>query len=278
MKVSIVIPVYNGEKYIAECIESCLNQTYKDYEIIIINDGSTDKTIDIVASYIKKYSTKIRMGYKVNGGTASALNMGIRLMNGEWLKWVSADDILLPNALTEMMNHVNLIPNSFFYLYYTDYEIINKDSKFVEMFHDKEYSYEYQGCYMLNQFFGNGSTSLIHKISLDIVGDFLEGISHNEDLEYWLRWIIQNKLKMYYIPITTIRYRIHDESLTSTKDKNKNAELVKSFKKKYIPLLNNTQKDFYNKLQTNIPIRRKILGKLPKPIRNILVTMYQRVK
>lgn len=77
VKISIVIPVYNGEKYLADCIDSCLDQTYKDYEIIIINDGSTDSTLDIIASYVKEFPQKIRMGYKINGGTGSALNTGM---------------------------------------------------------------------------------------------------------------------------------------------------------------------------------------------------------
>jgi len=77
VKISIVIPVYNGEKYLADCIDSCLDQTYKDYEIIIINDGSTDSTLDIIASYVKEFPQKIRMGYKINGGTGLALNTGM---------------------------------------------------------------------------------------------------------------------------------------------------------------------------------------------------------
>ncbi len=77
VKISIVIPVYNGEKYLADCIDSCLDQTYKDYEIIIINDGSTDSTLDIIASYVKEFPQKIRMDYKINGGTGLALNTGM---------------------------------------------------------------------------------------------------------------------------------------------------------------------------------------------------------
>ena len=78
--VSIVIPVYNGANYVSEAIESALKQTYKNIEIIVVNDGSTDNTEKIV----KKYGDKIRYFYKENGGVASALNLGIKNMKGEY--------------------------------------------------------------------------------------------------------------------------------------------------------------------------------------------------
>ena len=78
MKVSIVIPVFNAEKYLKECIDSALNQTYKDIEIIAVDDGSTDSSPEI----LKKYENKITTISKKNGGTASALNAGIKVMSG----------------------------------------------------------------------------------------------------------------------------------------------------------------------------------------------------
>jgi len=82
--ISIIIPVYNCERYIAEAIESALNQTWEDKEIIVIDDGSTDGTAEIAKSY------KVIYIYKPNGGTGSALNMGIKLARGDWIKWLSA--------------------------------------------------------------------------------------------------------------------------------------------------------------------------------------------
>jgi len=78
IKVSIIIPVYNAEKYLEECIESALNQTYPDIEIIAVNDGSTDNSLGI----LKKYEGKIKIISKENGGVASALNAGINAMTG----------------------------------------------------------------------------------------------------------------------------------------------------------------------------------------------------
>ena len=106
-KVSIVIPIFNGEKYLDECIKSALNQIYSNIEIIAVDDGSTDNSLKI----LKKYSNRIKIIQKQNGGTASALNLGIKQMSGEWFKWLSQDDILYPNAIDELIKIGNSLEN-----------------------------------------------------------------------------------------------------------------------------------------------------------------------
>ena len=88
-KISIIIPVYNGSNYLQEAIESCLQQTYKEYEIIVVNDGSNDsgKTRAIA----QKYDKQIRYFEKENGGVSSALNFGISKMEGDFFAWLSQD-------------------------------------------------------------------------------------------------------------------------------------------------------------------------------------------
>jgi hypothetical protein len=101
-KVSIVIPVYNGSNYLREAIDSALAQTYKNIEIIVVNDGSTDDgaTENIAMSY----GEKIRYFSKENGGVASALNMGIQGMTGDYFSWLSHDDLFSPNRCEEDVN------------------------------------------------------------------------------------------------------------------------------------------------------------------------------
>ncbi|EKD44058.1 MAG: glycosyl transferase, group 2 family protein, partial [uncultured bacterium] len=100
-KVSIVIPVYNGSDYLAEAIESALGQTYFNFEVLVINDGSTDrgKTEKIA----KKYGKKIRYFKKKNGGVATALNLGISKMAGEWFSWLSHDDVYPRDRVTNLI-------------------------------------------------------------------------------------------------------------------------------------------------------------------------------
>lgn len=92
VKVSIVIPVYNMEKYLVDCLDSVVHQTLQDIEIIIVDDGSTDKSAEIIKSYVEKYPDKVRAYQKENGGQATARNMGIGLCTGEYIGFVDADD------------------------------------------------------------------------------------------------------------------------------------------------------------------------------------------
>lgn len=94
-KVSIIIPVYNGEKYVSEAIKSALNQTYKNIEVIVIDDGSEDKTETICKSFGKK----IKYFKKKNGGVSSALNLAIKKMRGDYFSWLSHDDLYYPEKI-----------------------------------------------------------------------------------------------------------------------------------------------------------------------------------
>ena len=88
--VSIIIPVFNGSDYLAEAIDSALNQTYTNIEILVINDGSND--LERTKSIAHLYGEKIRYFEKKNGGVSSALNLGIKEMKGEYFSWLSHDD------------------------------------------------------------------------------------------------------------------------------------------------------------------------------------------
>lgn len=103
IKVSVIIPVYNGEKYIEACIESVLNQTLKEVEIIIVNDASTDNTQSIIEKYSIKYSDKIKVVTKDNNeGQGKARNIGINLATGEFITFVDSDDTISESMLEKM--------------------------------------------------------------------------------------------------------------------------------------------------------------------------------
>ncbi len=202
--ISIIIPVYNCERYIAEAIKSAINQTWEDKEIIVIDDGSTDGTADIVKEY------KVTYIYKSNGGTGSALNMGIKLARGDWIKWLSADDVLYPDALELMMRHVVTTSNHDNMIFYTDYDIIDKDGKILKKFQETRRVNQKKD--IMRAFYGNGSSSLIHKHVFDKIGLFQE-ISHSEDYEFWLRATF-NGVKLELIQENTLQYRTHPGQLT----------------------------------------------------------------
>lgn len=101
--VSIIIPVYNGEKYLQKSIDSIITQTYKDLEIIIVDDGSTDRTAVICEQY-KKIDGRVKVIHKENGGIISAKKAGLKLAHGEYVTFVDGDDWIEKNMIEEMVN------------------------------------------------------------------------------------------------------------------------------------------------------------------------------
>lgn len=100
--VSVIVPVYNAEKYISECIESILNQTFNDFELILIDDGSKDLSGEICRGYAAR-DGRVRYVYKENGGVSSARNCGIRRAEGEYIAFVDSDDTVKPKMLETLV-------------------------------------------------------------------------------------------------------------------------------------------------------------------------------
>ncbi|MDD6355607.1 MAG: glycosyltransferase family 2 protein [Oscillospiraceae bacterium] len=103
--VSFVIPIYNTEKYIKATVNSILDQDYKDIEIVAVNDGSTDKSLEILNA-IKSNDNRLKIINTKNHGVSSARNTGIDNANGEWIYFIDSDDLLLPNSLSILINHL----------------------------------------------------------------------------------------------------------------------------------------------------------------------------
>lgn len=180
--------------------------------MIAVNDGSTDNSPDI----LKKYSDKVKTISKKNGGTASALNLGIKNMTGEWFKWLSADDVLYPNAIKELIDATKLLPDKK-YILYSNYDTIDSNGKIIDKVTEPNYN-ELDAFSMnvilLDHFVGNGTTSLIHKSIIDECGMFNETIGYKEDYELWLRYSIIHNCHLYLVPKILAKYRMHEKQLT----------------------------------------------------------------
>lgn len=100
--VSVIIPIYNVEKYLSECIESVINQTYSDLEIILVNDGSTDNCRDICERY-KRKDSRIKLVHKNNGGLSSARNAGIDVANGDYYTFIDSDDYIMSDMIEQLV-------------------------------------------------------------------------------------------------------------------------------------------------------------------------------
>lgn len=106
MKISVIVPIYNVEKYLVKCIDSLVNQTYHDLEIILVNDGSTDSSEDIIKQYAEKDNRILALN-KNNGGLSDARNYGLKYATGDYCLFIDSDDYLALNALELCVNKIN---------------------------------------------------------------------------------------------------------------------------------------------------------------------------
>ena len=132
--VSVIIPVYNSEEFLRESIDSVLNQTYQNLEIIAVNDGSTDNSQKI----LNEYSDKITIISQSNQGLAAALKAGIEKINGKWIKWFSPDDILYPNAIETLLKEAKKLPENT--IVYSNWEIIDEKGMKLRDFYESDYN------------------------------------------------------------------------------------------------------------------------------------------
>lgn len=247
-KVSIVIPTYNCAKYVIEAIESARKQTYPNREIIIVDDGSTDNTWELL---MKKYNriSHLKLIHKKNGGTASALNAGIKAANGDWIHWLSADDVLAETALEHMMEEITKYPDAENSLFFSHYDYIDMDGNITGAFIEPDYNkwdripLEKE---LWAKFIGNGSSSMIHKKVFEHCGLFDESIFPCEDYEFWLRLVILNGVGFHLVPKVTLFYRIHSSQLTATWGE-KSAPVIKRIRLQIYDQMTTAQKKIFAK-------------------------------
>lgn len=191
-KVSIVIPVFNGANFLAKAVDSALNQTYKNIEIIVIDDGSNDG--GNTKSVIEAYGNKIKAIYKVNGGCASALNAGIANMSGEYFSWLSHDDVYISDKIEKQ---IDLIQKSgdLTKIVYSGYKLIDEeDNEFATVDPIKLYEKNKLelGLYPLLKGLIHGCSLLLHKSHFDEHGLFDLKKLHTQDYSLWFE-IFRNK-------------------------------------------------------------------------------------
>ena len=184
-KISVIIPVFNGTNYLREAIDSVLSQTYPNYELIVVDDGSTDETWQVIQSY----GSSLRGIHKENGGVASALNCGIREAAGEYIAWLSHDDLFLPDKLERQVNFLQQFTQ--FKACYTDYYVIDAHGNILREVETPWYPREQAIRMLFSRQHIDGSTMLIERACFDRVGLFSEKLRYTQDAEMWLRMLRQ---------------------------------------------------------------------------------------
>ncbi len=209
IKVSVVIPVYNGEKFIESCIDSVLNQTYKNIEIIVINDGSTDKSLEIIND---KY-TQISVYNQKNGDVAKARNAGIALAQGDYIALLDQDDYWMENKIELQVKAI--IENNFPDVCFTNLKKINSKGKewMPEEPHQIALSLTplntfeklaIKNCLM-------PSAVMIKKETINKYGAFDDSFRTCGDYELWLRYAGAGAVFIYCPEQLTV-YRLHNEN------------------------------------------------------------------
>lgn len=239
--VSVIMSVYNGEAYLAETIESVINQTFKNFELIIINDCSTDSTASILASFSEKDERVKVYTNEVNLKLPSSLNKAISLCSGKYIARMDADDICLPERLEKQYKFMEENPS-----------VALSSCKFMTL---------KNGVYASGSAGGRCDFAAIRTMLLmtnpimhpgviaraEVMKEFCYDtmLTCTEDLELWTRMAVAG-LKMEILPECLLIYRLHDKQITSTTLERQRTEVLGIEKKYYAALVSELNEEMYD--------------------------------
>jgi glycosyltransferase involved in cell wall biosynthesis len=203
-KVSIVLPTYNAARYLREAVDSCLNQTHRDIELICVDGGSTDGTLKILDEYVAQDPRVSIVHQPANSGKLpGALSLGFRHSTGEYLEWMQADSLYAPHAIATLIEHLEKYNADFVY---ANYWVIDPDGKIIE-------SVKVGQVEEIKQDNPFGMCHLWRRRVYDALGDHNVKAFLAEDYEYWCR-IYQHGFKMHKIDEFLYYWRRHPDSLS----------------------------------------------------------------
>jgi len=241
-KVSVVIPVYNSEKFLSETIESVLNQTYTNLEIFAVDDGSIDKSLSI----LEKYSKNIKIISQKNMGLATSLNTAINKISGKWFKWLSPDDVLYSDAIEILLEEAKKLPPNT--IVYSNWEIIDENNKKLRNFSETNYNdldnFEFNVRLLDGQQINVNTTLIPSSI-------FKQGCMMQEledpvaiDYDFFLRVGLLQNTKFHLIPKSLVKYRVHTEQL-SHKNIQSSILYISKLRNQILSQLDNSKKEKY---------------------------------
>ncbi|MBV9453468.1 MAG: glycosyltransferase [Rubrobacter sp.] len=202
--VSIVIPAYNHADYLTEAIESILAQDYPNIELLVLDDGSTDNTREVLEGYAGRFYWET---HKDNMGQAATLNKGWRMSKGEILGRLSADDLLYPEAVSASVKCLR--KNLEAVLVYCDFELIDEHSRVIRRIQAPEFSYRDMVAKLITAF---GPGTFFPRSALEKAGPWDESLTRMPDYEYWLRLGLYGRFVR--IPRVLTAFRMHENSIS----------------------------------------------------------------
>lgn len=208
--VSIILPTYNGERFIKNSIESIINQTFPDWELIIVNDCSTDSTLNIVNEYVKSDNRITVVSNEYNMKLPASLNVGFSKAKGKYYTWTSDDNMYKPQAIKRMVEYLNLNPCCDLVSY--SFEHITEDGRFVR---ESRKPNSKSDAIKLAHHCNIGACFMYRKEIADKVGKYDVSMFCAEDYDYWCRIAICGNI--HYQNENLYQYRDNSQSLTATK-------------------------------------------------------------
>jgi glycosyltransferase involved in cell wall biosynthesis len=207
--ISIVITAYNREKYLSQAIASVLSQTYRDFELLIWDDGSSDRSLEIARNYAKR-DCRIQVVVAEHQGTAAALKAATAKMTGTYLGWVDSDDVLAPTALAETVRILDKYPKVG--MVYTDYFVIDESSRIKD--YGKRCRIPYSQERLLLDFM-TFHFRLIRRCVFNQIGGIDESMVYVEDYDLCLR--LSEITKVWHLKKPLYYYRSHESNISKQK-------------------------------------------------------------
>ena len=212
---SVIICCFNSSEYLNETIESVINQQFKNWELILINDGSTDNTEEIIKFYLKK-NNKIKYYYQKNKGYPNARNKGVELAIGKWISLIDHDDIMMPNKLEEQYQDIMNNPKHFLFFSNTMHidskgKYLNK-SCFIYNPLKNDYNLINIGLDLIqNGCFIGTETAIFKKDIIKKIGGFNERYTFISDYDFFIR--VGLTYKIFFNNKVLSKHRIHDKNM-----------------------------------------------------------------
>ena len=253
-KVSIIIPTYNQSQYLEEAVESVLNQTYKNIEIIIVDDGSTDNTPEV----IKSFDNKIIYIQQKNKGASGARNTGIKKANGQYIAFLDSDDLWLKNKLEKQIKFIQNNPEIGL-LGTGCYQMIDINKMIYKKIFPAKNEILQKDLIKYNPFIQ--SSVMIKKDVFNSIGLYDEKFKESEDYDLWLR--IAQKYKVANLEQALVTKKYYAEGLSKHKD---NKQLYFALKAKN----NAIKRGQYSKLYYFYILKSWIFMKMPFFMRKIV--------
>lgn len=206
---SILVPTYNQAQYLPAALDSLLAQTYSNWEAVIVNDGSTDDTPRVLDVYVGR-DARFRSVHKENGGVATALNEGLRHARGEWICWLSSDDLFEPDALAIFAEALRQNPDARFF--HSDFsEMDDQTGIRIPCVPDRHHHLPDEASQVIAFFRANyvhGISIAVHRSVFEVVGTFNQDLRYAQDVDMWLR--ISARYQLHHIDRRTCITRVHD--------------------------------------------------------------------